>query len=113
MIERVGPEAFDRTRLVRPGVVVVGFLADWCPYCVRFWPALESLQRPDVSVLIADLSDESSPLWETFEIAIVPTLLVFADGRSVFRADGVPAQGLGPPEVAAAAEAADRAVRQR
>lgn len=109
MIERVGPEAFDGTRLLRTGVVVVGFLADWCPYCVQFLPDLAALERPNVPVLLADLSDEASPLWETFEVAIVPTLVVFSDGRPVFRADGVRSRGLGPKDLAAASEAIARA----
>ncbi len=113
MIERVREEAFDGQRLRRGGVVVVGFLADWCPYCVRFVPDLVSLERPDVPVLLADVSDESSPLWDTFEVAIVPTIVVFSEGVPVFRADGIPARGLGPGHVAAAAQAVERALRGR
>lgn len=98
-VERVGAEAFDGERLRRPGTVVVGFLADWCPYCVRFAPQLQRLARRGASVLLADVSDEASPLWETFRIEIVPSVVVFHDGEPVARADGVAGLGLTPEQV--------------
>jgi thioredoxin-like negative regulator of GroEL len=33
-------------------------------------------------------------LWERFGISIVPTIIVFRDGRPVFRRDGVQGRGL-------------------
>ncbi len=95
MIERVGPEAFDGEQLRRRGIVVVGFLADWCPFCVRFLPDLDELARKGATVLHADLTDEESPLWDRFRVAIVPTLIVFHDGTEVFRRDGIAGVGLG------------------
>ncbi len=95
MIERVGDEAFDGEHLRRGGIVVVGFLADWCPFCVRFLPDLDELARKGATVLHADVTDEESPLWDRFRVAIVPTLIVFHDGAEVYRRDGIPGVGLG------------------
>ncbi len=95
MIERVGTETFDDVRLRRGGTVVVGFLADWCPFCTSFLPELEALAGAGTNVLLADVSDEESPLWDRFRIAIVPTLLVFHEGAETYRRDGVGGVGLG------------------
>lgn len=119
---RVRAAAFDGTRLGAPGLVVVGFLADWCPYCVRFLPELGRLLEEGRTVVCADLSDEDDPLWERFSIDIVPTVLVFRDGREVFRANGVAGVGLTSTDLRAVREAltrldtgaaADRATRGR
>ena len=93
-LERAGPEAFDGKRLRRPGTVVVGFLADWCPVCRAFRPEFERLAEGGRQLLMADVTDEASPLWDRFRIEIVPTVLVFRDGETVFRADGEPGTGL-------------------
>lgn len=107
-VPRVRAAAFDGTRLRAPGLVVVGFLADWCPYCVRFLPELARLLDEGRAVVCADLSDEDDPLWERFSIEIVPTVLVFRDGREVFRASGVAGVGLSSTDLRSVREALAR-----
>lgn len=41
-----------------------------------------------------DLSDMDDPLWETFDIKVVPTIIVFKEGQAVFRKDGILGRGL-------------------
>ena len=48
---------------------------------------------------LANISDESNPLWETFKVDIVPTLVGFRDGLVIIRKDGVASIGLGMPEL--------------
>lgn len=108
MTETVGEAAFEGRRLRRPGVVVVAFLADWCPFCRQFLPEVERLAASGVTVLCADLSDEGNPMWETFEVAIVPTLILFREGHEVFRANGVAGVGLGEGAVNAVRDIALR-----
>ncbi len=91
---RVGPEAFDGRRLLRPGVWAVAFLADWCPYCRQFAPDFARLAGPGRELAVADLSDDDGPLWERFEVEIVPSVIVFRDGEAVLRIDGRPMEGL-------------------
>jgi thioredoxin 1 len=106
-MERVGAEAFEDDRLRRPGTWIVGFLADWCPFCRAFAPHLESLGAPPGrGVLLADVTDESSPLWERFGVDVVPTVIVFRDGRPIFRRDGHLGRGLGESDIRAIDEAA-------
>jgi thiol-disulfide isomerase/thioredoxin len=99
VIDTVGEEAFDGLRLRRPGVVLVSFLADWCPHCHRFLPVIDRLHDEGFEVLKADVSSEESPLWDRFEVAIVPTVAVFRDGERIYQANGVGGVGLPPPAV--------------
>jgi thioredoxin-like negative regulator of GroEL len=41
-----------------------------------------------------DLSDDNNPLWDAFSIEVVPTIIVFKDGKTEFRKDGVFGRGL-------------------
>jgi len=60
-----------------------------------FNPIFESvLNEKGVTRAFVDLSDLSNPLWETFEISVVPTVLIFKEGKPVFRRDGVLGHGL-------------------
>jgi thioredoxin 1 len=104
--ERIGAEAFDGPRLRRNGTWVIAFIADWCPFCRAFAPAFAALKGGDFGLAIADVSDEESPLWERFEIEVVPSMVVFRDGASVFRADGRFMEGLGPKDLDAVRAAA-------
>lgn len=99
-MERIGPEAFDGNRLRRPGVWAVGFLADWCPFCRAFVPKLEALERTGpFQVVIADVTDDDSPLWDRFGVEVVPTVIVFRDGVAVFRRDGRLGRGIGAADL--------------
>ena len=101
-MERIGPESFEGDRLRRPGTWVVGFLADWCPFCRSFEPELAALQGTgSFQVALADLTDEESPLWERFAIEVVPTVVVFHDGAATFRRDGRLGRGLGEGDLKA------------
>ncbi len=93
-LPRVGPEAFDGRRLLRPGVWAVAFLADWCPYCRRFAPEFAGRAGPGLQLAVADLTDEASPLWERFDVEVVPSVIVFRNGETALRIDGRPMEGL-------------------
>jgi thioredoxin 1 len=113
-VERVGVEAFEGEGLRRPGTVAVAFLADWCPFCRVFAPEFERLAEDGgPATLVADVTDEASPLWDRFRIEVVPTVVVFHDGQAIFRADGVPGQGLGAEALAAIRSAASAAGPRR
>lgn len=107
--ERVGPEAFDGVRFLRPGRAVVAFLAEWCPFCRAFEPEfLRPSQPGSVPRFVADVTSEESPLWDRFGIQVVPTVIVFEDGRAVLRRDGVAGEGLGAADLRAIEEATRR-----
>ena len=99
-LESIGPEAFNGPRLARPGTWAVAFLADWCPFCRDFEPTFAALAaQPGLSLLVADLTDVESPLWDLFRIEVVPSVIVFRDGEAVFRVDGRSGYGLDGKDV--------------
>ncbi len=104
---RIGEAEFLGRRLDRPGTWIVAFLADWCPFCRSFEPEFAALSTGgSFGLLVADMTSMSTPLWETFEIEIVPTLVVFRDGLAIHRADGVAGEGLGGADLEEARRAA-------
>jgi thioredoxin 1 len=83
------------------------FFADWCPHCVRYLPAFERHPgRAGVELVQVDISDENDPLWDEFEIEVVPSLLLFKGGRLAGRVDGVLGRGLKPEDIERALSAA-------
>jgi len=90
---------FDGTKLKRLDTLPVLFAASWCPFCRQFRPIFESvLGAKGIRWRSVDMSDLESPLWDTFDVRVVPTVIVFKEGRAVFRSDGVLGRGL-PAEV--------------
>jgi thioredoxin 1 len=104
-VERVGPEAFDEIRLLRPGAWAVAFLADWCPFCREFAPRFGALSTSGARLLIADMTSEQSPLWDRFGVEVVPTVIVFRDGAATARIDGQAGYGLDSSDLSTVAAA--------
>jgi thiol-disulfide isomerase/thioredoxin len=105
-MERLKSDAFEGERLVRKGTWAVAFLADWCPFCRAFLPKFEGLRGTGpFEIAVGDLTDENSPLWETFKVDVVPTLIAFRDGKAIFRRDGRLGQGLAPADLSALKDA--------
>lgn len=99
-MEILGPDAFDGRTLRRAGRYAVVFAADWCPFCQAFLPQFAKLgEDPKLHVAGVDLTDPDAPLWEQFEVEVVPSVVVFRDGEVTFRLDGIPGVGLGPADV--------------
>ncbi len=101
-MESVAPQDFRGERLERPGTWAVSFLASWCPFCRAFRPKFEGFSTPPgVRLAVADLSEDSNPLWESLGIEVVPTLIVFREGTRVWRRDGQGGVGLGAADLEA------------
>jgi len=106
-MEKLGADAFQHQLLRRDGTWVVAFLADWCPFCHRFLPMLSEIEGTEgLRVAVGDVTSEQSPLWDDFRIEVVPTVVVFRDGRPVFRADGILGAGLARTDLEKARSAA-------
>jgi thioredoxin 1 len=67
--------------LVKEGIVLVDFYADWCGPCKMLGPMLEALanERNDVRIVKVNV-DELSDLASQFGIISVPTLYLYKDG---------------------------------
>ncbi len=102
----VPPDELHDGRLARSGTWLVAFLADWCPFSREFAPRFVELAASGLSIARADLTSMSSPLWDEFSIDVVPSVLVFRDGRVLHRADGRFGEGLEDRDLNAAVAAA-------
>lgn len=88
---------FDGTKLSKSGTIAVLFTASWCPFCRMFAPIFElRLREKGIEGALVDLSDYDNPLWDSFGVEIVPTVIVFREGEAVLRKDGIPGVGLEP-----------------
>ena len=81
MQREVPGASFQPSELPR-GKVPVLFTTDWCGYCRRFLPHYRKAAPAGWTV---DISDDDDPLWDSFGIRVVPTVILFEDGRPVQR----------------------------
>ena len=91
------PDDFSGTRLLDSRNILAVFYASWCPFCRSFLSVFESamVRKTDPQGAFVDISDEDNPLWETFKVDIVPTLVGFRNGLAIARKDGAAGVGLG------------------
>jgi thioredoxin 1 len=66
--------------LIKDGITLVDFYAEWCGPCRMMGPVLESLK--DVNVIKVNV-DEFGDLSQKFRIMSIPTLIFFKDGEKV------------------------------
>lgn len=71
-------------------VVLVEFLASWCPHCQRMMPIvaqIKELLADQVDVYQFDI-DENSELASQEGADSVPTFILYKDGKEVWRESG-------------------------
>ncbi|MCI4319663.1 MAG: thioredoxin family protein [Thermoplasmata archaeon] len=113
-MEQFSTSDFVGTQLTAPGPVAVCFLATWCPFCRDFLPTFAAAEPGGrFRLAVADISEESNSLWETFGIEIVPTIVAFEDGRPFWRKDGIGGYGLDERDLAALRSAFEKGPTQR
>ena len=78
---------FDRVVGGSDVPVLVDFYADWCGPCKIMAPVLDAVAQSRAgSVLVAKLDTDRNPaIARRFQIASIPTLIVFRGGREVGR----------------------------
>ena len=81
---------FDRVIADAQVPVLVDFYADWCGPCKMVAPIMDELARNRMgSVLIAKLDTDANPeVARRFQIASIPTVMVFRGGQPVARQVG-------------------------
>jgi thioredoxin 1 len=95
MLVRLASRDFMNGKLNRTGMIVVMFYADWCPFCMAFKPIFEDFARKGhLDCGEANISHYEDPLWEQFQLRVVPSILIFEDGKLIKRKDGVLFRGL-------------------
>jgi thioredoxin 1 len=106
-------DEFEDQVLKSPMPQLVLFAADWCGYCRRFLGVIseykESVNGPaeaDHSINVVNIDSGDGSLWETYNVDLVPTLIVFSSGKQIFRRDAQPMVGLRQPDLEDALKAA-------
>ncbi len=95
MLEVKDADAFKKQVLESKEPIVALFWATWCPFCRKFKPEFDKLAAQKAwRFASVYLDDVSNPLWDDYEVEVVPTLAVFRDGRLVDRQDGILGYGL-------------------
>lgn len=77
-------KASDFDALIKEGVVLVDFFAEWCGPCRMLGPVLDDVSKElsDVKILKVDV-DKFGVLAQQFSIHTIPTMKLFKDGSAV------------------------------
>ena len=74
--------------------VFVLFYASWCPFSQRFLPTFEKYAQSKEQSCLRDKIDDKASLCEKYSVEVVPTVLLFENGKVSKRLDGAPGEGL-------------------
>lgn len=67
------------------GLVLADFWAPWCTYCRRIGPAFDKIAdqyREELAAVKINV-DEEPELAQRYQVEVIPTLVLFRDGRPV------------------------------
>lgn len=85
----INEDNFKSEVLESKDLVLVDFFATWCGPCNMLSPVLEKISnmRSDFKIVKVDI-DKMRDLAIDYEIEVVPTLLVFKDGKVIHQIEG-------------------------
>lgn len=88
---RVTTKNYEREVLESELPVLVEFFADWCGKCAMLEDAVEEIAEEQEGILkVCQIEiEESAKLAQEFEVEVVPTFVIFRNGKPVSAASGV------------------------
>jgi thioredoxin 1 len=83
--------------------VLALFYASWCPFCRSFLKIFDEtvLTRDFPCILRVNVDDYDNPLWDDYSIEVVPTVILFEEGKVCRRLDGRFGEGLSEKQLKA------------
>ena len=68
---------------------LVLFYSPWCPFCRSFQPVFDAYAEKAASAVYMKipLENDDDPIWETYSIDAVPTVLLFRNNQITKRLD--------------------------
>lgn len=89
MVKDIKSDDFENEVLKQDGIVLVDFFATWCPPCKLLSPLLDEISnsRADFKIVRVNV-DENADKASQYSIEVVPTLVVFKNGKEVNRSEG-------------------------
>lgn len=69
--------------------VIALFYATWCPFCRRFITVFDKYAKQPNSTMFmrVNMDDDDNPLWEEYDLAAVPSVILFENGNISKRLD--------------------------
>ena len=89
-MEIIGVNKDNFEEIVKNGIVLADFNADWCGPCRMLRPMLEEIAslRSDAKIVSINI-DREEELAEEYGVSSIPCLVLFKDGKEVSRSIGL------------------------
>lgn len=78
----------DFNEVIKEGVILVDFWAEWCGPCVSLKPTLLQAQEETQAKILFLNVDENRTITANNHIRALPTMIIFKDGVEVDRLSG-------------------------
>ena len=89
MLKKLNNENFESVILYCSGTALVDFYADWCGPCKMVSPIVDEIADECTDITVGKVNvDESNTLAVQYNVASIPTLIVFNDGKEHTRMVG-------------------------
>ena len=89
MLKHIDENNFKKEVLEAKGVVLVDFFATWCGPCQMLGPVLEKIANSRAEFDIAKIDvDQMSELAVEYGVEVVPTMVIFKDGKVMKTREG-------------------------
>jgi thioredoxin 1 len=99
MLSKIDVEFDLEEALKSKSRVFVLFYASWCPFSRRFLPVFEKYSETEPQNCMQIKIDNKPKLTEKYSVLIVPTVLVFDQGKVTERLEGEAGAGLNEKHV--------------